>query len=213
MSSPPSTLRLETFEPIERFRARIAHDLGTQLTVIVGYASLLGADGDPHDEAASREIVSAAEHLSAALADLELVLGLASGAIEARPEHVDLRAIADAAVVQVRRRGEHPLDEPSGSCWPKAYADPRHLARALRQVVTTACERASAGARISVAPAGEADAAALQVAGADLTEIIETDLRLVLARTLLELGGGSLEFEGDVATIRVPLAARQATAA
>ena len=69
------------------------------------------------------------------------------------------------------------------------------------------------GARISVAPAGEAGAAALQVTGANLTEIIETDLRLVLARTLLELGGGSLEFDGDVATIRVPLAARQATAA
>ena len=201
------------FDLVERFRARIAHDLGSQLTVIVGYASLLGADGDEHDEAASREIVSAAEHVSAALADLELVLGLASGAIEAQPEPVDLRAIAEAAVRQVRRRGEQPLDEPAGSRWPKAYADPRHLARALRQVVTAACERTSAGARISVAPALEADTAALQVRGADLTEIIETDLRLVLARTLLELGGGSVEFEGDVATIRVPLAVEQATAA
>ncbi len=210
MAAPPHP---PGFDLVERFRARIAHDLGSELTVIVGYASLLGADGDEHDEAASHEIVSAAEHVSAALADLELVLGLASGAIEAQPEPVDLRAVAEATVRQVRRRGEQPLDEPADSRWPKAYADPRHLTRALRQVVTAACERASAGARISLAPAGEADAAALQVTGADLTEIIETDLRLVLARTLLELGGGSLEFEGRVATIRIPLAARQATAA
>ncbi len=201
------------FNLVERFRARIAHDLGTHLTVIVGYASLLGADGDAHDEAASREIVSAAEHVSAALADLELVLGLASGAIEARPEPVDLRAVAEAAIRQVRRRGEQPLDEPGGSRWPTAHADSKHLVRALRQVVTAACEHASAGVRISVAPAGDADAAALQVTGANLTEIVETDLRLALARTLLELGGGSLEFADDVATIRVPLAARQATAA
>ena len=201
------------FDVVERFRERIAHDLGSHLTVIVGYASLLGADGDQHDEAASRAIVSAAEYVSAALADLELVLGLGSGAIAAQPEPVDLRAVVGTAIRQVRGRSELPLDEPSGSSWPKAYADPKHLARAVRQVVTAACRHASADARISVAPADEADSAALHVTGANLTELVETDLGLALACALLELGGCSLELEGDVATIRVPLAARQATAA
>jgi signal transduction histidine kinase len=210
---PVAAPHLPAFDLVERLRSRIAHDLGGRLTVIVGYASLLGADRDEHDRAASREIVSAAEHVSGALADLELVLGLASGAIEARPAPVDLLEIVDAAVLQVRRRSEHPLDASSDSSWPQAFADPVHLTRAVKQVLTAACEYASADARISVAPGSECDAAQLQVTGANLTDLVDADLRLALACALLELGGGSLEFEGDVATIRVPLAASQATAA
>ena len=212
MSSRPNTPRLDRFELIERLRARIGHDLRTPLTVIIGYASLVAGD-DLESQAASDAIVAAAEHVSAALDDLELVLGLSSGAIEARPAPVDLRRIVEEAAHQVHRRRRQPLDEPAGSGRPTVHADSEHLTRALRRVIASACEHAPVGVRIEVEADVENDHAAVRVTGANLTDAADSDLRLALAAALLELGGGSLEFHGDVATILVPRAARQATAA
>jgi K+-sensing histidine kinase KdpD len=195
----------------ERIRRRIGHDLQTPLTIIVGYASLLAGEY-PAAEDSSRRIVEAAESISSTLADLELVLGVASGAVESRAEPVDLRQVVEDAATRIRVSGKGSI-EMLDSDWPTALADTAHLTRAVQRILEAACEHVPGESRIRVQALGGSDHAILSVSGAALGGVIQSDLRLALAGFLLELTGMSLETNGDVATLHLPLAMeRQAVA-
>jgi K+-sensing histidine kinase KdpD len=195
----------------EAIRRRIGHDLQTPLTVIVGYASLIARE-NPAAANMSQHIVEAAEYVSAALSDLELALGVASGAVESRAEPVDLRHVVEEAATRIRLTGKLSIDV-LDSDWPTALADTDHLTRAVQRILEAACEYAPGESRIRVQALGGSDHAILSVSGAALGGVIQSDLRLALAGFLLELTGMSLETHGDVATLHLPLAIeRQAVA-
>ena len=219
--------RLERSEMLRRRAASdIAHDLATPATVLESQLQAMIDGVVPTDLAGLEAARSAAAALGGVVADIDDLARAEAAPLQARPAEVDLApAIAEIgqALDGVRRdRSAHlVVDVPLGVV---AWADPGHLARALRNVVANAFAHSPAGGTVTVAVAVPAAGNTVMVrvtdqgsgiAAEDLPHVFErfyradtaraTDpetgrptglgLGLTIARELLAANGGRISVE------------------
>jgi two-component system sensor histidine kinase BaeS len=217
--------RLERSEMLRRRAASdIAHDLATPATVLESQLQAMIDGVVPTDAAGLEAARSAAAALAGVVADIDDLARAEAAPLQARPEAVEVgAAVAEVALALDGPRRERSatieLGVPPGLF---AWADPGHLARALRNVVanglshspaggvvTVTAERAGAVIRIRVADTGPG------IAPGDTEHVFErfyradtaraTDpatgrptglgLGLTIARELLTANGGRIGVE------------------
>ncbi|MGW4115667.1 ATP-binding protein [Actinosynnema sp. NPDC004786] len=207
-----------------RFVADVAHDLRTPLASMVAAADGLHSP-DPADRARSAELLgSQARRLGRLVDDLLEVSRFDAGAVEFRPEAVDLEALAIDAVqvtapgadVPVRRTGDATV-----------HGDPRRLHTIVRNLVTNAVGHGEPPITVTV-DGTEPERVRVSVADsgpglpADLAPVVfdrfvrgdrarsrteGSGLGLAIARENAHLHGGRLEVVNDggaVFTLTVP---------
>ncbi len=217
--------RLERSEMLRRRAASdIAHDLATPATVLESQLQAMIDGVVPTDLAGLEAARSAAAALGGVVADIDDLARAEAAPLQVRPEAVDIAAtIADIglALDGVRRSRDVRLVlvAPDGMV---AWADPGHLARALRNVVANALAHSPAGGTVTVTASAGAGLISVRVADqgpgiaeADLPHVFErfyradtaraTDpvtgrptglgLGLTIARELLAASGGRIEVE------------------
>jgi two-component system sensor histidine kinase BaeS len=217
--------RLERSEMLRRRAASdIAHDLATPATVLVSQLQAMIDGVVPTDVAGLEAARSAAAALGGVVADIDDLAQAEAAPLQAHPAAVDLEVAVGEITLMLdglRRDRSVTLDVavPPGAI---AWADPGHLARALRNVVANAlahsppggvvvvtAERLGTIIRIDVADQGPG------IAPDDVTHIFErfyradaaraTDpatgrptglgLGLTIARELLGANGGRIAVE------------------
>lgn len=145
--------RLERSEMLRRRAASdIAHDLATPATVLESQLQAMIDGLVPSDTAGLEAARSAAAALGGVIADIDDLARAEAAPLQARPAAVDLgAAIPDIALaldgVRRTRSVRIEVDVPPGTI---AWADPGHLARALRNVVANALSHSPAGGVVSV---------------------------------------------------------------
>jgi signal transduction histidine kinase len=152
--------RLERSEMLRRRAASdIAHDLATPATVLESQLQAMIDGVVPNDLAGLEAARSAAAALGGVVADIDDLARAEAAPLQARPAAVDMVvAIADIALALdgPRRERSAKLDvavEPGTVAW----ADPGHLARALRNVIANALAHSPVDGTVSVS-AGRAGA-------------------------------------------------------
>ena len=217
--------RLERSEMLRRRAASdIAHDLATPATVLESQLQAM-IDGVVSNDAAGLEAArSTAAALGGVIADIDDLARAEAAPLQARPAAVDLTvAIPEIALaldgVRRERSARFDIEVPTGSI---AWADPGHLARALRNVVANALAHSPSGGTVSVRPERAGDRIRIRIAdqgpgiaAEDLPHVFErfyradtaraTDpstgrpsglgLGLTIARELLTASGGRIGVE------------------
>ena len=217
--------RLERSEMLRRRAASdIAHDLATPATVLESQLQAMIDGVVPTDVAGLEAARSAAAALGGVVADIDDLARAEAAPLQVRPEAVDIAAtIADIglALDGVRRSRDVRLVLVAADGI-EAWADPGHLARALRNVVANALAHSPAGGTVTVTAAVAAGIVSVRVtdqgpgiAEADLPHVFErfyradtaraTDpvtgrptglgLGLTIARELLAASGGRIVVE------------------
>lgn len=217
--------RLERSEMLRRRAASdIAHDLATPATVLESQLQAMIDGVVPTDVAGLEAARSAAAALGGVVADIDDLARAEAAPLQVRPEAVDIAAtIADIglALDGVRRSRDVRLVLVAADGI-EAWADPGHLARALRNVVANALGHSPAGGTVTVTAAVAAGIVSVRVtdqgpgiADADLPHVFErfyradtaraTDpvtgrptglgLGLTIARELLAASGGRIVVE------------------
>jgi two-component system sensor histidine kinase MtrB len=133
-----------------RFTSDVAHELRTPLTALVAEAELLGEHLDrmPADARRPAELLVAdVGRLRRLVDDLMEISRLDAGAVTARAEPVDLRALVDG-VVRDRGWGERVRVEGSGG---QVDSDPRRIERVVANLVGNALEHGGGKASVVVA--------------------------------------------------------------
>lgn len=217
--------RLERSEMLRRRAASdIAHDLATPATVLESQLQAMIDGVVPNDAAGLEAARSTAAALGGVIADIDDLARAEAAPLQARPAAVDLaEAIPEIALALdgVRRDRSARLDVevPAGTV---AWADPGHLARALRNVVANALAHSPSGGVVTVRaePAGDSIRIRIAdqgpgIAAEDLPHVFErfyradtaraTDpatgrpsglgLGLTIARELLSASGGRIGVE------------------
>lgn len=217
--------RLERSEMLRRRAASdIAHDLATPATVLESQLQAMIDGVVPTDLAGLEAARSAAAALGGVVADIDDLARAEAAPLQAKPEAVDVATmIAEIGLaLDGVRRGRDVrlvLVAPDGIV---AWADPGHLARALRNVVANALGHGPAGSTVTVTASADAGVVAVRVtdqgpgiAEADLPHVFErfyradtaraTDpvtgrptglgLGLTIARELLAASGGRIVVE------------------
>ncbi len=217
--------RLERSEMLRRRAASdIAHDLATPATVLESQLQAMIDGVVPTDLAGLEAARSAAAALGGVVADIDDLARAEAAPLQAKPEAVDVATmIAEIGLaLDGIRRGRDVrlvLVAPDGIV---AWADPGHLARALRNVVANALGHGPAGSTVTVTASADAGVVAVRVtdqgpgiAEADLPHVFErfyradtaraTDpvtgrptglgLGLTIARELLAASGGRIVVE------------------
>jgi two-component system sensor histidine kinase BaeS len=145
--------RLERSEMLRRRAASdIAHDLATPATVLESQLQAMIDGVVPTDAAGLEAARSAAAALGGVVADIDDLARAEAAPLQARPAAVDLSvAIPELALALdgLRREKTARLDVavvPGSVAW----ADPGHLARALRNVVTNALAHSPRGGIVSI---------------------------------------------------------------
>ena len=145
--------RLERSEMLRRRAASdIAHDLATPATVLESQLQAMIDGVVPNDAAGLEAARSTAAALGGVIADIDDLARAEAAPLQARPAAVDLAvAIPEIALALdgVRRDRSAQLDVvvPAGTM---AWADPGHLARALRNVVANALAHSPSGGVVAV---------------------------------------------------------------
>jgi two-component system sensor histidine kinase MtrB len=132
-----------------RFTSDVAHELRTPLTALVAEAELLGEHLDrmPADARRPAELLVAdVGRLRRLVDDLMEISRLDAGAVTARAEPVDLRALVDT-VVRERGWGERVRVEGSGG---RVDSDPRRIERVLANLLGNALEHGGGEASVLV---------------------------------------------------------------
>jgi signal transduction histidine kinase len=162
----------------EEFLATLRHDIGTPLTVAIGYAEILGerlrAAGEPQSAALAGSVVE----LLAVIADLvsnSLHMAVIDrGALALVPEEFDLSALAREVVEPMKATAaEKGVSLTCDGVRAPVYADRRQLARVLSNLVSNALKYTPGPGRVDVTTA--ADAAGATVAVADTGYGISAD--------------------------------------
>jgi len=148
--------------------ASISHDFRTPLSSILGSATSLIEYGDRLDEAAKRDLLGGikaeAEGLDEMVRNLLAITRIDSGALELRPDWIDLSEIVERVVSAARRRGAaqaFTVDLPHDL--PLVRADATLAERAISNVVANAVAHTPSDARVTIATAVSADHVALHV--------------------------------------------------
>jgi signal transduction histidine kinase len=217
--------RLERSEMLRRRAASdIAHDLATPATVLESQLQAMIDGVVPNDLAGLEAARSAAAALGGVVADIDDLARAEAAPLQARAEAVDLStAIPEIALALVGpRRARSARLDVTVAPGTVAWADPGHLARAVRNVVANALSHSPAGGVVTVAAGREAGTVRIRVtdrgpgiAPGDVTQIFErfyradtaraTDpvtgrptglgLGLTIARELLAASGGRIAVE------------------
>jgi two-component system sensor histidine kinase KdpD len=211
--------------------ASISHDFRTPLSSILGSATSLIEYGDKLDAVAKfgllEDIKTEAEDLDDMVRNLLAITRIDAGALEIRPDWIDLAEIVKRVLNAARRRGAAQsltIDLPPGL--PLVWADATLVERALSNVVSNAIVHTPAGTRVTVTADVGADHIALQVAddgpgiGADALPYIfdkfvktrtegsradgghGTGLGLAIAKGVMDAHGGSITAERPAANGR-----------
>ncbi len=217
--------RLERSEMLRRRAASdIAHDLATPATVLESQLQAMIDGVVPNDVAGLEAARSAAAALGGVVADIDDLARAEAAPLQARPAAVDLTtAIPEIALaIDGPRRERSARLDVSVAPGTVAWADPGHLARAVRNVVANALSHNPAGGVVTVTAGREGNAVRIRVtdqgpgiAPDDVSHVFErfyradtsraTDpatgrptglgLGLTIARELLAASGGRIGVE------------------
>jgi signal transduction histidine kinase len=196
--------RLERTEMLRRRAATdMAHDLATPATVLEGQLQAMIDGVVPKNRANLEAARASASALGSVIVQLGELASAEAAPLQSRPERVELAAILAEAASALdglyRERGVKLEVEPVA---PElaAWADPAHLGRALRNVMTNAAQHTPSGktVRVTATSAGEAgDRVQIRVIdhgpgipAEDLPHIFERFYRSDPARAT-QPGGGS----------------------
>ena len=172
----------------------------------------------------ARDIRSSGEHLLTLINDILDLSRIEAGAVELGEDHVDCRDLIDYCVRLVRDRAQRAglsLTVDAGVDVPELRGDQRKLRQALLNLLSNAIKFTPTGGSVKIAAACEADGAIiLRVADngigmepADIPEALTpfkqvdnslarkyegTGLGLPLAKSLIELHGGSLKLISEL---------------
>jgi signal transduction histidine kinase len=217
--------RLEQSEALRRRAASdIAHDLATPATVLESQLQAMIDGVVPADRAELEAARSAAATLSALVGDLSDLASAEAAPVSVRPAPVAVGVVARETVQTLdalaRERGVRVEVEAADDVI--AWADARHLARAVRNVVANALDHSPSGAVVGVAVTTDGRTVAIRVADAgpgidpdDLPHVFErfyradrsrsadprtgrragSGLGLTIARELLAANGGTIAVE------------------
>jgi signal transduction histidine kinase len=151
----------------------MAHDLATPATVLEGQLQAMIDGVVPKNRANLEAARASAAALGSVIVQLGELASAEAAPLQARPERVEVTAIlADAASALdglYRERGVKLEVEPVAPGL-AAWADPAHLGRALRNVMTNAAQHTPSGAEVRVA-ATAATIAATSAGGSDRIQI------------------------------------------
>lgn len=217
--------RLERSEMLRRRAASdIAHDLATPATVLESQLQAMVDGVIPTDAANLEAARSTATALGGVVADIGDLARSEAAPLQARPEAVDLAAAVPdiAASLDGARRARDVRIEVSAGPASVAWADPGHLARAIRNVIANAIAHSPPGGTVKVATERAGGVVRVRVsdqgsgiASADVEHVFErfyradaaraTDpatgrpaglgLGLTIARELLAANGGRIAVE------------------
>ena len=158
--------RLERSEMLRRRAASdIAHDLATPATVLESQLQAMIDGVVPNDAAGLEAARSTAAALGGVIADIDDLARAEAAPLQARPAAVDLTvAIPEIALALdgPRRDRSARLDiaVPAGTV---AWADPGHLARAVRNVIANALGHTPVGGVVSVRAARDGEVVRIHV--------------------------------------------------
>jgi two-component system sensor histidine kinase BaeS len=217
--------RLERSEMLRRRAASdIAHDLATPATVLESQLQAMVDGVIPTDAANLEAARSTAAALGGVVADIGDLARSEAAPLQARPEAIDLAVVLPdiAASLDGARRARDIRLEVSGGRGALAWADPGHLSRAVRNVVSNAIAHSPSGGTVTVATERVGGGVRLRItdqgpgiAPADVEHVFErfyradaaraTDpatgrpaglgLGLTIARELLAANGGRIAVE------------------
>lgn len=197
----------------DRFLASVSHELRTPLTVIAGFVELIERAPPERQADLVGPIARNVQRLSALVEDLLTLASLDAGALQARPEPVDLaELLADLPEQLVGLdAGEVAVDLLPGS---QVYADRRHLERILVNLLSNAARHGQPPVMVRVRPAGDDDievevrdhgvglAASAEAElfnrfarGREERRSTGTGLGLAIVRELAAVNGGSVSYE------------------
>lgn len=230
--------RVERSEMLRRRAASdMAHDLATPATVLESQLQAMLDGVVPKNRANLEAARASASALGSVIVQLGELASAEAAPLQARPERIDVATLLAGAAKALdglyRDRGVH-LDVEPGAPGLAARADPAHLGRALRNVMTNAAQHTPSGRQVRVAAAAAGDQVEIRVADegpgipeADLPHIFERFYRsdpsrtgrpgagagigLTIARELLASNGGSIAVErtgpaGTTLVVAVPAA-------
>lgn len=154
--------RLERTEMLRRRAATdMAHDLATPATVLEGQLQAMIDGVVPKNHANLEAARASASALGSVIVQLGELASAEVAPLQARPERVEVAAILAEAASALdglyRERGVKLEVEPVASEL-AAWADPAHLGRALRNVMTNAAQHTPSGkiVKVTATSAGEA---------------------------------------------------------
>jgi two-component system sensor histidine kinase BaeS len=216
--------RVERSEMLRRRAASdMAHDLATPATVLESQLQAMLDGVVPKNRVNLEAARASASALGSVIVQLGELASAEAAPLQARPEKVEVATLlaeaAQALEGLYRERGVQLEVEP-GDPGLAARADPAHLGRALRNVMTNAAQHTPSGKQVRVAAAAAGDQVEIRVADqgpgipeADLPHIFERFYRsdpsrtgrpgagagigLTIARELLASNGGTVAVEGS----------------
>jgi two-component system sensor histidine kinase KdpD len=207
--------------------ASISHDFRTPLSSILGSATSLIEYGDKLDDAAKRDLLAGikteAEGLDEMVRNLLAITRIDAGALEIRPDWIDLSEIVERVVSAARRRGAaQTLAVALPGDLPLVRADATLAERAISNVVANAVAHTPPGTRVAITADVAADRVALHVtddgpgiAADALPHVFDkfvkarsdapradggqgTGLGLAIAKGIMDAHGGSIAAESPV---------------
>jgi two-component system sensor histidine kinase BaeS len=186
--------RLERSEMLRRRAASdIAHDLATPATVLESQLQAMIDGVVPTDPANLEAARSTAAALGGVVADIDDLARAEAAPLHARPQAVDLAiAIPEvAAALDGQRRARDARLDTTVDPGTTAWADPGHLARAMRNVVANAITHSPTGGTVTIAAQRSGRAAQIRVtdqgpgiAQADVEHVFERFYRADTARAI-----------------------------
>lgn len=138
-----------------RFLAYVSHELRTPVTAILGFAHLLrsGRAGPLNDQQAHHleRVVQGSEHLLRLVSDILDLARIDAGHLELDPEPVDLCALLEQAVADVRPMADaKSLQITCAAQAESAYLDPVRFKQVLYNYLSNAIKFTPQGGRIGV---------------------------------------------------------------
>jgi signal transduction histidine kinase len=214
--------------------SHLAHELRTPLSVIRGFAELVGArDNEVTRKEASKNILIAAAELSDLVDDLLIAFALDAEALFIEPARVELKSAVDATVAEVGPSvGKQTVSHESAEgIW--VSADEQHLTRILKNLLLNTRRHSPDGGEVRIDLNRDGEYAWVTISdegpgltGEQLAVVFDrfadtavaersggrtTGLELHNVQRLVELHGGSISAasepgEGTSFTFSVPLA-------
>lgn len=224
----------------DKFFSIISHDLRSPLSVILGMTELLRGNFDHYTPDRAKELLTrmnaAAERLNMLLENLLTWSRLQRGAMEYRPEKIDLRALAEESRDLLLARAEQ-KDVALANVIPpntSAFADYDMINTVIRNLVSNALKFTTAGDRIELSASCSETTAEVSVcdtgtgmSSEDLAQLFRIDVQhssigtagergtgigLILCQELVERNGGTIWADsrlGEGTTFRFTLPAQK----